>query len=425
LRLNFWYIFRFVLRRELNIRKERQTVNIIYEGAFLTATNDYSYIVHKWHGTCSIGVEIDDHRFERGGFMKTKKLMTPVLLVGLLFSMLITPSSASPNVSPTKDKQEAKQPATKIYIPKEVKEVLIKGLPTREARKDIPFSIFKSTFLPAQNAFYIFTFLKIKNSDLGYAPVPAPQVADAAVPAQPKLRAAFHVFLQFHKMENGTPTQVIKEVYVPAAEEEDAANYDPNKEEWYSFGYPLLPGNYLLAMAVTSKDLKKIGTQYFEFSLPQASAFAQELGTTPILFLKDYKEVDSIEKVTALHRGAMRFSLLQIVPNIDNTLSVGDSLDLFLTILGAQPDAQNKYDIECQYEVKKGDESVIKFALAKYENPYISQPLPMKRPIQITKGTEVSQEEKDLPAGSYTLTLKIADKISGKTCVKAIDFTVK
>jgi len=359
--------------------------------------------------------------------MKIKKLIAPVVIAGFLFSMFVVWSIAEPGFPQQKEQKEAKPPAAKIFIPKEVRDVMLQGLQARQVRQDIPFSIFKSTILPAQTAFYIVPFLKIKNGDLPFAPVAAPQPANAAAaPAQPKVRATFDVFLQFHRLENGVATQIVREVYVPTTQEQDAATYDPNKEEWYTVAYPLLPGNYLLAIAVATHDLKKIGTQYFEFVLPDVKSFTKELETTTIFFLKDYKELPSAETVAELHKGYFRYSIAQFTPSVDNVLTFGQGTEIFFLVLGAQPNEQNKYSIECQYGVTEGDKDAIRFAPTTYETPFISQPLFMKQTL-LTKDKDgkESQESRDLPAGSYTFTIKLTDKVSGRTCSKAVDFTVK
>jgi hypothetical protein len=226
-------------------------------------------------------------------------------------------------------------------------------------------------------------------------------------------------------MENGAPTQIVKEVYIPVRMELDAAGYDPAAEDWYTVGYPLPPADYLVAVALSTHDLKKIGTQYYEVSLPDVKAM-KDLDTTPLVFLKDYKQVPQAETVAELHRGFMRYSVLQITPTIDNTIAVGDPLDLFFLILGAQPNDQNKYDIECQFEVKKGEKDAVKYIPAKYDNPFISQPLPLKQTLLIKdKDGKESQTVRDLPAGTYTFIFKATDKISGRSCTKTVDFTVK
>jgi hypothetical protein len=360
--------------------------------------------------------------FERGGFMKIIKLIASALLAGFVFSMIAAPNFSEAAVQ--REKEQKKEPP-RIYIPKEIKDVLHQGLPARQARLDIPFSIIKSTYLPAQNALYSILFLKIKNADLGYAPVAIAPAADAAAAAQPKLKANFHVFLEFNKIESGAPPPVPREVYIPASMEADSAGYDPEKEEWYSFGYPLVPGNYLLAMAVTSQDLKKVGTQYFEFALPDPKSFTKELDTTPAFFVKDIQNLPAAEQRTALHKGNFSYSILQITPNIDNVFTAGDALDVFFYVFGAQPNAENKYSIECQYEVKKGEEAAIRFQPALYDAPLVSHPLPMKQTVLIKQGDKETQETRDLEAGSYTLQMTITDKISGNSCTKKVDFTVK
>lgn len=368
--------------------------------------------------------------------MKSKRFIVPALLAGFVFGLLIAPNFAGASTLNAQDKQEkkeAKQPPAKIYIPKEIRDIMLSGLPTRAARQDIPFSVFKTTFLPAQANFYVFFFLKIKNADLGFAPAaPAPIAKDVVsdVPAVPaaaatKLTARFDVFLQFHKMENGAPAQIVKEVYVPTTMELDAAGYDPEKEDWYTVGYPLPAADYLAAVGIATNDKKKIGVQYHEFTLPDLKTL-KELDTTPIFFLKEYKELSQAETVAELHRQFMRYAILQITPNIENTVAVGDPLDLFFLILGAVPNEKNAYDIECQYEVKQGDKDAVKFTPAKYDNPFVSQPLPLKQTL-LTKDKDgkETQTVKDLGAGSYTFICKLTDKISGRTCTKTVDFTVK
>jgi hypothetical protein len=104
--------------------------------------------------------------------MRSKKFIVSGLVAGFLFSLLAAPIFAGPGGLQAQDKQdkkEAKKAPVKVYIPKEVRDVMLAGLQTRQTRQDIPFTVFKSTFLPAQANYYIFLFLKMKNADLGYA----------------------------------------------------------------------------------------------------------------------------------------------------------------------------------------------------------------------------------------------------------------
>jgi len=368
--------------------------------------------------------------------MRAKNFIIPVLIAGFLFSLLAPPGAAN-----QKDKDKNKQPAKpeeKIFIPKEVKAVLQEGLAARQGRQDIPVDIFHSLFLPARENFQIIFFMKIKNSALGYTSLSATppegqkpkekaeQVPEAP-PAQPAslLEAKFNVFLQFNRFEEGGEPQVAREVYVPARIQVEQASFDPEKEDMYSFGYPLPSGRYLLALAVTSLDLQKIGTAYHEFTLPNASTFTKALDTTPIFFLKSYEQMEAPETRTVFHKGYFAYSVLKIVPNLEKVFAAGDNLDIFFYIFGSQPNEQQQYNIEVNFEVKKGEEMAIRWTPQTYNSPLISQPLPLKQTVIIKSQAGEKTEQRDLAAGAYTLVINVVDKVSGNSATKTVDFEVK
>jgi len=378
--------------------------------------------------------------------MKNKQFVVLVLCLGLVLSVFLSAGFAIQKDQKDKDKKEGK-PEEKIFIPKEIKAVLEQGLAARQPRLDIPFTIFKQYYLPAQNAIHSIFFFKAKNVDLGFAPAPqspapAPaqtekeKEAQAAPEAQAQpagLQARFNVFLQFLLEENNAPPKIAREAFVPAAIQADSASYDPEKEEWYTVGYTLLPGKYILAMAITSLDLKKIGTFYYEFSLPDSRAFTQSLDTTPIFFVKQITKLEAPETRALVHKGFFTYSVLQMDPNLDNVFKAGDNLDIFFFIFGAKPveakpgeqPQQPQYNIEVSYEVKQGDKAAVRYEPALYGFPLISHALPMKQTVLIKTDKEEKREQRDLPAGKYTLSLKITDKVSGLTIDKTIDFEVK
>ena len=345
-----------------------------------------------------------------------KKLLAVLVIFGVAAGM------AAAGQAPQK---QEKQPAQgKVFIPKEVKEPMMAGLAARQARLDIPFSVIKNLYLPAQQAQQVILFLKAKNVDLGYAASVAPQIADAPVAAQPKMQARFNLFLQFHSVENGQLGKLVKEVFIPATVEADQAGYDPEAEAWYTVGYPLMPGSYLASLAIASQDLKKIGIQYYEFSLPDAKSFTQALDTTPVFFIKDYKQEAQAEMTPLLHKGLFAYSVIRITPNIDHLFKVGDALDTFFFIYGVQPKDGGKYDIAIDFEVYEGEKLVIKFAPGAFDNPLVSLPLQLKQTLLIKKGDEERTETRDLPAGEYTFVIKVEDKVSGLKGEKKVPFKV-
>jgi hypothetical protein len=194
-------------------------------------------------------------------------------------------------------------------------------------------------------------------------------------------------------------------------------------------GYPLLPGNYILGMAIASWDLKVIGTQYMEFSLPNPADFQDKMDTTPIFFVNNLQRMSQPEMKVEVHRDYFTYSVLQITPSLDNLFKVGQNLDIFFFIYGSQPKEDGSFDIEATYQVIKDEEPVIKFAGTKYTNPIISQPLPLKKTVivktQEGEETSESKEVKDLEAGQYTLNIELKCLVTGKTTTKTIDFTIE
>jgi hypothetical protein len=351
--------------------------------------------------------------------MKRKGLIT-LLISGILLCVF------SASFSFTQEEQSAA-----VIIPPQVKAAFQEGASSREARLDIPIQITDTLYLPAgqQNLHAVVVF-KIKNVDLGFAPpVVVPEAEgqeELAAPAN--LIADNYAFLQFNKLENETLGELVKEVYIPMHVEEESASYDPEQEGTYTTGYPLPPGSYLLSLAVTTKDFQKIGTQYVEISLPDPLSFTDTIETTPIIFAKDIKQVATPETTAEIHEDFFSYSILQIEPNLNKVFAPQENLDIFFFVFGSQASPQGQSDIEVHYEVYQGEELIINYAIQKYESPLVSQPLPMKKTVLVrtTKGTETQEtrEQRNLEAGSYTLSVTIKDNISTKTVKKTIEFEV-
>jgi hypothetical protein len=279
----------------------------------------------------------------------------------------------------------------------------------------------------------IFLF-KAKNSDLGFAPqVPAPtaetqeETETQEAPQESNLLATrLNAFLWFKQMDG----DYSKEVYIPLELQEEKESYNPEEEAMYSTGYPLPPGKYLLAMAITSEDLQKMGTQYFEFDLPSPMEYTEELGTTPVFFARNIEQMAAPERTTEIHEGFFTYSILKIDPVLQNVFTQKDSLDVFFYVFGAQPNETNKFSLTANYELVQNGEVIIRYAEASYDAPIVSQPLPLTRTVlvQKKKGEEVIEEKKetrDVEPGEYTFVINLKDNISGKTLEKEIPITVK
>lgn len=365
--------------------------------------------------------------------MKIKRLDIPALLGLFIMSSISAPSLAFLNNNQQQKEQEKKeQEAAVIIIPDKVKSVFAEGMTTKEARLDIPFSIIWNTYLPAQQNLHCVIYFKAKNADLGFFPVTPTEEekegqktspAETETPAA-QLQASGHVFLQFTRLEADIPLEVVKEVYIPLKLTVDSEAYEPDAEEMYSTGYPIPAGNYLLSMAITSIDLNKIGTQYYEFSLPDTVSL-EEMTTTPIFFVRGIKRIPTPEMTAEVHKEFFTYSVLQITPKIENIFSATENLDIFFFVFGATAGEEGKFNLDVNYEVTKGEEKIIRYQTAHYEAPIVSQPLPLKKTVLIKSEEAERKEQRDLEVGNYTLHISIEDKVTGSSIEKSVDFEVQ
>ncbi len=373
--------------------------------------------------------------------MKTKNLIIIALFAGFVLSSFSMPAVPVAPVNQEQQEQETQEPKPEVVIiPEKVKTVLNEGMTSREVRLDIPFTFIWHSYLPARQNVHAIFFFKLKNADLGFVPVPEPielpegvteeKKEEAVQPETEKgpamLQASAHVFLQFNRMADNTPQEVVKEVYIPINLQVEAKNYDPDQAVKYSIGYPLPAGDYLLSMAVASLNLERIGTQYFDFSLPDAFTFTDKIDTSPIFFIKDIRRMEAVETRAEVHKDFFTYSVLQIEPNIGNVFSERDNLDTFFFIYGAVPGQDGKQNIDITYEVFRGEEKIVKYAPAHYDSPLISQPLPLKRTVVIKSETEEEKkEQKDIEPGKYTLQIQIEDKNSALSVQKNVEFEIQ
>lgn len=364
--------------------------------------------------------------------MKIKNLTISALSLILLLSL-----ASLPRLAAQEKTQEKQEKGTRTIIPETVKAAIQEGIQTRQPRLDLPFTIINCYYFPAQRNIHVIVLFKVKNSDLGFAPVTPgiegqkekkkkeEEVQSIFETTPNKLNARAHVFLQFNKLENNIPGELVRELYIPFNLEVDGVSYEPDKEEIYSIGTPIPAGDYLLSTAIGSQKLEKIGAQYRELSLPNPLSFSGDLATTPIFFAKSIEQMSAPEMQAVIHKGFFTYSILQIEPNLENLFSPQDKLELFFVIFGAKPNEKGKFDIEINYEVYKGEKIHISFQPQTYDSPLVSQPLPLIRTVLIKSEQGEKTETRDLEAGSYTLSLVIKDKISGNSITRTIDFDVK
>ncbi len=339
----------------------------------------------------------------------------------VLFLMIgLTAGTALAQKGKGKAKEAVEKPPEKIFIPKEIKAMMAEGLATRQARQDIPFEIFRSIQLPAQNSLHTLLFFKLKNADLGFT----------ASTAGDTMSADFNIFLQFLQPDQTGALKIYREFYVPTRLQEPAANFVVDKTEWYSVGTPLPYGKYTLAMAVTSPNLQKVGIVYYDLNVPGPETYQSSIDASALIVINDMQQMEKPELAVLTHKGSLTYSVIRITPNIDYVFAPGSTIDAFYFVYGAKSVAdangQAANDLEVQYSVRDLEGKVlIKWQVSNYTFSLIDQQLPLKQTVNIKDAKGERQEQRDLPVGKYELVINIKDKISGNTVEKKTPFEVK
>ncbi len=329
--------------------------------------------------------------------MNHKKIVIFTFLAVLLCCLLLPAGQAD----------ERRAAGVPVYIAPQVAAVIDAGVPQRQNRNDIPLNYVRTLYLPAQqNQIYPVFIFRIKNADLNLA---------AAAEAPDVLRAKFHVFTRLYRLENGVAGTIVRERYIPFNIEENLAGFQPETANFYSIAseiYP--PGNYLLALAISTPDFSKISVSYNDVVLPDTSLLQNKLATTPVFSITGLQQMAAAETRIVVHKNSFVYNTLVLSPSLNNEFKANESLDLFYFVLGAKTDANNAFDLQITYYFKKDGQDVRKLGPAQVKNSIISQPISLSY-AEITKdakGVETERKQVTLEPGDYTLEIDMLDNVS-------------
>jgi hypothetical protein len=351
--------------------------------------------------------------------MKTSRTIAAALVLLVVGSVLAFSGQAAPG---TQAKKPESKPPAKASMPKEIAAVIQEGLATRQGRQDIPFSPFKQLTLFAKGGLFPVFLFKAKNADLGYAP---------SASGSGEMETTFNVYYQFYRnAEDGTQTPFFGGKSLTALKT-DGQGYDPEKEDWYSFGTALEVGKYTLAIVLTTPDMKKISVAYGDITLPGPEAYQTALFATEPVLLKSMDQVEPDARPT-IHRACFYYGAAQVRAYVMDPVPQGGALDIIFYVFGAaakEPAAERPVnDLEVNYQVQGQDgKTVVRWAPQSYDAFAINQQLPLEQTVQKIdeKGTVLSQEKKPLASGTYTLVIEITDKISGRKGETKVGFKVQ
>jgi TonB family protein len=314
------------------------------------------------------------------------------------------PTESSASATPAADSHP--DAAGQGVIPEKILKLLEGGLAKRKGRQDIFLFVVGNTVLPGkENELFGAFNVKLKTGDLN-----PPEVKPGT------LQTFFGVYARFHPLVAGTAGAAIREIDFPGDVTMEKDQFDAKREDLYCFGYSLPPGGYVMALAVATLNQKKIGMTYYEFVLPDAVPAAGP-EVTSVLFAKNIQPSSAPEPRPILRRNPLDYYGRYIDLNADYLVGAGEDLKIIYGVLGARQSSQNKLSLEVSYEVQKEGKSVIAYPKAVASTPVVETSLPLK-----IMGSGKAAAGAELASGSYTLMIRILDKLSKKTAEKKVDF---
>ncbi|MBN2346685.1 MAG: hypothetical protein JXO51_09880 [Candidatus Aminicenantes bacterium] len=334
-------------------------------------------------------------------------------------TMLILLLAAALSLPAAKSKPAPVTTPGQYFIAPQVAKVFDADAAGRTARADIPLSYLKTLHLPAQqnNVYPVFLF-QVKNADLGFT---------AAADNPALLKASHMVFTRVYRLANGALGEIMKEHNIHFDLEEAQAAYRPEALNFYSLAGDIFPpGNYLLALALTTPDYGRIATAYAEFSLPDFSRLANELVTTPVFSVRSLQMMPAADSKMLVHKNSFVYNTLLLEPVLDNRFQASESLDLFYFILGARPDAGNAVSLQITYRFTQDGKEINKLAPQTVTSPIISQPIAFTftEVTKDAKGKETERQEKLLEPGDYVLEIEMLDSVSQAKGRQEFKFTI-
>ncbi|OGD20643.1 MAG: hypothetical protein A2Y70_08055 [Candidatus Aminicenantes bacterium RBG_13_64_14] len=337
-----------------------------------------------------------------------------------LFSVISMLSVSAQAASGIQAKGQEVKPPVKASLPKEVAALIQEGLATRQGRQDIPFSFFKQLVLIAKGGLFPVFIFKAKNGDLGYTPSSS---------GSGEMETMLTVFYQFFLVDNAGMLKPTMGGKSPALLKTEGAGYDPEKEDWYSFGTGLQVGKYALALVLATPDMKKMSVAYADTVVPGPESYQTTIWPTEPVLLKSMQAIDPDQRPT-IHRGYLSYGGAMIVANVMGNVATDELLDILFYVLGAavkDPAAVRPVnDLEVTFEVQGEDgKAAIKWAPQSYDSFAITQQLPLIQTLQIKDDKGERIEKRPLPAGKYVLLANVMDKVSGMKGETKVGFEVK
>ncbi len=221
-----------------------------------------------------------------------------------------------------------------------------------------------------------------------------------------RLPAYYHLlFLRLYDKENKLLRETASEI--PFSEGENNAVF--------AFGLPLPAGSYTLLLEVTRRDHSAFSVVSLPLDVPDIFASGKLLLSAPI-FVRGFRQLSQVESTFRVYKNS--FSVGNGVFYIYNAerFKGSDHPILMVNILGAGRGGDNLYNLDVGFAVEQAGQKVGDW---EYKDLTLSQRPAIYQPLLFLK-----KDKSSLAKGSYTLQVKVGDKLLGGSQTLAIPFEI-
>jgi hypothetical protein len=179
----------------------------------------------------------------------------------------------------------------------------------------------------------------------------------------------------------------------------------------YYFEIQAKPGEYEIIGIISTRNLKKMGSQKIDLKVPDM--FPDKVALSSLVLYKNIKQLDEAPIGFKVYKNSYPMGMYMVYPLEKNIVESGENPRLLYFIIGAKTNKlSRKYQLQITYRLLQGEKVVEKYKPVVVNNTVVDQPLPL-----IVKGEKL--------AGKYSFEIEVMDIVSRNKTKKTIELLYK
>ncbi len=180
---------------------------------------------------------------------------------------------------------------------------------------------------------------------------------------------------------------------------------------FFYFEIQAKPGEYELIGIISTRDLKRMGSNKIDIKVPDM--FPNRVSLSSLILYKNIKQLDEAPIGFNIYKNSFPLGMYMIYPIENNIIEPMANAKLLYFINGASKNKLSKqYQLKITYRLLKDDKVIEKYKPVVINNNVVDQPLPV-----MVKGEKLS--------GKYIFEIDVMDIVSRNSVKKSIELLYK